>query len=67
MLILFHLNASTGKNLCKFLLIKKMLVIICPAFRIKSIKQTYHIGISIQQETEKQGQNDFFEKGKGLS
>ena len=36
---------------------------ICLAFRIQSVKLTYHIGLSIQQETKKQGQNDCYEKG----
>ena len=40
---------------------------ICPAFRIQSVKWTYHIGLSIQQETNKQGQNERYEKGTGLT
>ena len=40
---------------------------ICPTFRIQNLQLTYHIGLSIQQETKKQGQNDFYEKGTGLT
>ena len=53
MLVLFHYNAFTGRNLYKFSLITHLLVKICPAFRIQSVKWTYHIGLSIQQETKK--------------
>ena len=67
MLILFHSNASTGGNLCRFSLITYLLVKICPAFRIQSVKWKYHIGLSIQQETNKQGQINCCEKGTGLT
>ena len=40
---------------------------ICPAFRIQSVKWIYHIGLSIQQETKKKGQNDCYDKGTGLT
>ena len=40
---------------------------ICPAYKIQSVHCTYHIGLSIQQETKKQGQNDCYEKGKGFT
>ena len=53
--------------LCRFSLITHFLVKICPAFRIQSVKWTCHIGLSIQQETKKQGQNDCYEKGTDLT
>ena len=40
---------------------------ISPAFRIQSLKETYHIGFSIQQETNKKEQNNFYEKRTGLT
>ena len=40
---------------------------ICPAYKIQSIHWTYQIGLSIQQETKKQGQNYCYEKGKGFT
>ena len=67
MLIFFHYNDSTGRNLCWCSLLTHLLVKICPAFRIQSLKLTYHIGLSSQQETNKQGQNDCYEKGTGLT
>ena len=42
MLILFHLNAFTGRNLFRFSLITHWLVKICPAFRIQSVICTNH-------------------------
>ena len=48
-------------------LITHLLVKICPALRKQSVKGTYHISISIQQETKKQGQNNCYEKGTGLT
>ena len=40
---------------------------ICPAIRIQSVNGTSHVGLSIQQKTKKQGQNDCYEKGAGLT
>ena len=37
------------------------------SFRIQSVKLTYHLGLSIQQETKKQRQNICYEKGTGLT
>ena len=51
----------------KFSLITHLLVKICPAFRIQNVKLIYHIGLSIQQETKKQRQNNCYEKGTGLT
>ena len=53
--------------LCWCSLLTHLLVKICPAFRIQSLKLTYHIGLSIQQETKKQGQNYCYEKGTDLT
>ena len=38
-----------------------------PAYRIQSVHWTNHIGISIQEETKKQGYNFCFVKGKGFT
>ena len=43
------------------------MVKIYPAFRIQNVKRTYHIGLSIQQETNKKRQNYCYEKGTGLT
>ena len=40
---------------------------ICQAFTIQSVDWTYHIGPFIQEGTEKQGQNDCYEKEKGFT
>ena len=52
------------ENLCMFLLNTHFLVKIRQAFRIQNVKWTYDIGLFIQQETKKQGQNDCYEKGR---
>ena len=63
----FHLNASTGRNLCRFSLNTNCWVNICTAFGIQSVRWAYHIGLSIKQETKKQEQNDCYKKGKYLT
>ena len=43
------------------------LVKICPAYRLQIVQWTHHIGLSIEQEKKKQGQNYCFEKRKGFT
>ena len=51
----------------RFSLNLNWLVKICPSFRIQSVHWTYQIGLSIQQETKKKGQNYCYEKRKGFT
>ena len=44
--------------------IPSCLVKICPAYIMQSVHWTYRIGLSIQQETKKQGQMTDMSKGK---
>ena len=67
MLILFQLNASTGRNVCRFSLNPNSMVKNFQDYRIKSVHWTCHIGLSVQEQTKKQGLNDSFEKGKGFT
>ena len=67
LILLFYLNAASERNLCRFSLNPNCLVKICPAYRIQSVHWTYHVGLSIQEETKKQGQNDWYVKGKGFT
>ena len=47
-----------------FSLYKNWLVKICPAFKIQRVKLTYHIGLSIQKETKKEGKMTTMRKGQ---